>query len=115
MSFIVSTAGSGAGGLGYGQTWQNKTASRALDTLYTNSTGKPIQIIVAVDTSTPGGGPSLVINGILCVAWTTYGPATQTICKNALWGIVPIGATYKEQSPGSGIGCILLGWWELTS
>jgi hypothetical protein len=33
------------GGVGDGQTWQNLTASRSAGTTYTNSTGKPIQII----------------------------------------------------------------------
>jgi len=34
------------GGLGYGQTWQNVTASRASGTTYTNTTGKPIMVSV---------------------------------------------------------------------
>jgi len=32
------------GGIGYGQSWQDLTASRALNTVYTNTTGKPIQL-----------------------------------------------------------------------
>ena len=36
---------------GVGQTWQDVTASRALGTTYTNSTGKPIQVSVVVKDS----------------------------------------------------------------
>jgi hypothetical protein len=37
-----------ATGIGYSQTWQNVTGSRALGTTYTNSTSKPIMVNVSV-------------------------------------------------------------------
>lgn len=36
------------GSLGYGQTWQNLTGSRALSTTYYNTTGKPIQLSISL-------------------------------------------------------------------
>ena len=35
-----------AGGIGVGQTWQDVTGSRISNTIYQNTTGKPIQIII---------------------------------------------------------------------
>lgn len=43
--YVAANAG---GGVGVGQTWQNLTGSRAFDTSYRNTTGKPIQILVSV-------------------------------------------------------------------
>jgi len=37
------------GGLGYSQTWQNVSASRATNITYTNTTGKPILVKVAIN------------------------------------------------------------------
>ena len=49
--------------LGYGQTWQDVTASRAIGTTYTNTTGKPIQLSVNIVHNSSGGGSSLSVNG----------------------------------------------------
>jgi hypothetical protein len=38
--------------IGVGQTWQNMIASRAAGTTYTNTTGRPIQIVVCATTAT---------------------------------------------------------------
>lgn len=46
--------------LGVGQTWQNVTASRALATTYTNSTGRPIQLYIIGDLN----GTILTIGGV---------------------------------------------------
>ena len=43
----ASTASLSLAEIGVGQTWQDVTSSRALDTVYTNSTGKPIQVQVS--------------------------------------------------------------------
>ena len=61
-----STAASG--GLGIGQTWQNVTASRAVGTNYTNSTGNPIMVAM---TGVPGF--SVLVNGstIGYMSWVT--------------------------------------------
>jgi hypothetical protein len=52
--------------IGVGQTWQNMTASRSPGTTYTNTTGRPIQILVRLETYTLGTGSTyttLTING----------------------------------------------------
>lgn len=72
-------------GLGIGQNWQDVTASRAVNTTYTNSTGKPMQVSVDVT-----GGVSLSnfqINGINAVrlnAGTRY----------QIFAIIPVNGTY---------------------
>lgn len=81
--------------IGYGQTWQDVTASRALGTTYTNSTGKPIMICVFAYGANPAQTLSLrvVINGVntyIAVdnnSTNTGTPAGTTIIQS--------GATYK--------------------
>lgn len=88
-----STAVQSDAGLGYTQTWQNLTASRALNTTYTNSTGRPI--LVGVYTYT--GGPNyveLVINGNV-VSVSSGGTVTY---EGGVYGVVPVGATYRATS-----------------
>lgn len=102
--------------IGVGQTWQDVTASRALDTTYTNSTGRPISILV-----TPNGynGTSrswvfFTVNG------TNYGQtytndyySSTNLTPGVLMvtGIVPAGATYKITSGGA--ASTLQQWSEL--
>jgi hypothetical protein len=52
--------GSAANAIGVSQTWTDVTASRTSGTSYTNSTGKPIMVLVSGGTATV----SYVINGI---------------------------------------------------
>lgn len=47
--------------IGYGQTWQDVTASRAVATTYYNTTGKPIQVSIIGKHATAGGLISLAI------------------------------------------------------
>jgi hypothetical protein len=53
--------------IGYSQTWQNLTSSRASGTTYTNSTGKPIQISIVINATGTGQG-TIVINGVTAVS-----------------------------------------------
>jgi hypothetical protein len=48
--------------LGYGQTWQSVAGSRANNTTYYNTTGKPIYVAIFL-TTTSGSGASLRVNG----------------------------------------------------
>lgn len=83
----------GVGDIGVGQTWQNVTSSRALDTTYTNTTGRPIQIAAQA-------GPSSAMHTALVVS---VGGATVYTAYSAAPGvyigapnvIVPPGATYR--------------------
>ena len=87
--------------LGYGQTWQNVTGSRAFSTTYYNSTGRPILINLTVTTT--GAVNTATVNGVT---------AAQTYPSVNSWGtitfIVPIGGSYSVTS-GSSLGL----WSEL--
>ena len=77
---------------GQGQTWQNVTASRALSTTYTNSTGRPIFVSYSTNPGTASNTPIITINGSISVRGT-LGVATGTgaIYVSAL---IPSGDTY---------------------
>jgi hypothetical protein len=80
-----STSVQGDAGIGYGQTWQVVTGSRAYGTTYTNSTGKPIQILVA--NSTYSSYISISINGSTITSGGIGGGNLSTI--------IPNGSTYN--------------------
>lgn len=87
---------------GSGQSWQDVTASRALATTYTNSTGAPIMVSLS---STLGSGVafSLLIDAtIVQQASVTSSASEQNLCA-----IVPNGSTYRAT------GGTLQRWWEL--
>lgn len=50
MGLTVQSAlgGGSGGGVGVGQTWQNVAGSRAVDTSYQNTTGKPIVAMITI-------------------------------------------------------------------
>lgn len=79
--------------VGFEQSWQNLTASRAAATNYTNSTGKPIQ--VAIRSGTPA--PAITVDGVAVDA----GSGTVAAV------IVPNGSVYNL-STGT-----LISWFEL--
>jgi hypothetical protein len=85
--------------LGVGQTWQNLTASRALNTTYTNTTGKPIAVSIGGGQS--GGSVDLIINGVT-MGGTALGNQSQ------VFGVVPVGATYSTTT-----GTNYNYWYEL--
>ena len=79
---------------GSGQSWQTMTGSRAINTSYTNSSGKPISVIVGFTSNSAAGfGGSVVIDGVTLPAQTYH--AANAGYVNTLTFIVPIGATYK--------------------
>lgn len=91
--------------LGYGQTWQNVTGSRALGTTYYNTTGKPIFISVHVTLS--AGAASLSVNGIQAgYVATTTGVAGQL----TMTAIVPANGDYTATNVSS---ASLSTWTEL--
>jgi hypothetical protein len=105
VDFIVVSGsggggGGGSGGLGFGQTWQNLTASRAANQTYTNATESPIQISITVG----GAGTSeLSVNAV---------PIARENPNNGLGqisAIIPPGANYSlfQASPSISI------WAEL--
>ena len=74
--------------IGYGQTWQNVSASRAQATNYTNSTGKPI--MVNIYTAVAGGAGTVTVGG----AVAAYN-AGSIYAYNQFSVIVPNGLTYS--------------------
>ena len=92
-------------GLGVGQTWTNVTSSRANNVVYTNSTGKPIAVMVSTGMSTNErmqtfiGSNQIADDGIS----TAYGGVANSSFT------VPNGITYKINMS---LGTIVL-WWEL--
>lgn len=86
--------------LGYGQTWQNVSGSRATATTYYNTTGKPIVVIV-----TAGLGSNLqpTVNGVSL----SVSAANSASNRNAVTFIVPPGGNYSMDVP------TIVGWVEL--
>ncbi len=100
---LTGTASSLNAGIGVGQTWSNVTASRALSTTYTNSTGKPIQVSITINGS-GAGSSTLTIGGV-----ALYN-AAHSASANGFWSaIVPAGATYSITATSATLG----GWAEL--
>lgn len=91
------------GSLGYGQTIQNVTASRANNTTYTNTTGKPIFVNASLQSSVAANAVVGTINGVSFQA--SVGPNAGNSAAIAF--IVPPGATYSISIPSFSA----LGYW----
>lgn len=96
------------GGIGYGQTWQDVTASRASGTTYTNTTTKPIQVNISAAMDGVGVRISLAINGVAVDGQAAY--AVNAIC--AISAIIPPGNTYALSGSGGSVAS-LTKWYEL--
>lgn len=86
--------------LGWGQTWQNVTGSRTLNTVYTNTTGRPIAVSVIANLS--GSTVGLNVDGLSVVTQgsTAAGPGN-------VFAIVPNNSTYQL------VGVSPASWFEL--
>lgn len=106
---IQNPATSVSAGIGYGQTWQNLTASRAFGTTYTNSTGKPIVLNIFFGTASSNTSVNLFIslNG-----GTAFVIGSAQYANGAPGGvtsfIVPPGTTYNLTGAS-----LLANWYEL--
>ena len=89
---------------GIGQTFQDVTASRALGTTYTNSTGKPILISVTVNGVNDYGTTTLTVDGVAAarVSNSTQYGQTKNICY-----VIPPSSTYSV------VGSPIMLWTEL--
>lgn len=87
-------------GLGYNQTWSKP--SRSAGTTYTNSTSKPIFVLISIGGSLSGSGNfSVIVSGttILSTSYnTTAGGSFQPYQASF---IVPAGATYRVTTSGN--------------
>lgn len=99
-------SGQDVGAVGVGQTWQNVTASRAANTTYTNSTGKPIQVSVSAAVTSGRLDLYLTIGGVTAARSTSSASSEP----NCVYGIVPNGATYSFSPSG---GFTIVNWAEL--
>ncbi len=98
--------------IGYSQTWQNVTGSRALGTTYYNTTGRPIMFAVYVNGS---GGFILAtvsgfINGVNIIFNGAASGTAGGVSSPSFTLIVPPGATYGAANAG---GATLQTWFEL--
>lgn len=98
VSFITQHAPDN--GIGTGQTTTNVIGSRSAGVTYTNSTGKPIEVSIAIYRVASSGAATLTVDGVVKGMWSCTGTndvgTTQTISV-----IVPDGSTYRLSSGGA--------------
>ncbi len=90
--------------IGEGQSWASYP-SRAVSTVYTNSTGRPIVVQIVADV-TVAGNIIGAVDGV--TAYIGYGTVNQFHCVTL---VVPPGSTYQVYPSGSTIG--VFSWCEL--
>jgi len=76
--------------IGVGQTWQSLTGSRALETTYTNTTGRPIQVNITPAQGASGRG-NMIVGGVVVGSYQS----NQVTYSATISAIVPAGATYR--------------------
>jgi len=93
---------------GVGQAWSNVTGSRAGSTTYTNSTGRPIQVLVTTNALANAFSPSAVFFTD-SVERSRYMHPQSTIASDMCSSItVPVGATYRVELTN----CTIAKWSE---
>lgn len=91
------------------QSWQNVVASRALSTTYTNSTGRPIFVVVSLLQATSSATTiQVTLNGSIVLFGNT---ATTLNHATAISFLVPAGDTYNVTYAGA--AATLDKWAEL--
>ena len=92
--------------LGVGQTWQDLTASRVADTVYTNSSLKTIFLAIEVDAQASTANPRTFIK-IAGSPIFDFAAVSGGTLRSTQFAAVPAGATYELQNPLS-----IVKWWE---
>ena len=77
--------------LGYGQTWQDVSSSRASRATYTTTTGKPITVVVSIRDVDVFSGVLVTVAGVVIIDVDDVGASGTTPCTF----IVPTGSTYS--------------------
>lgn len=97
--------------IGVGQTWKNMTTSRVNSTTYTNTTGRPIALLVRYKSNTTNNLIAIegFVDGVSIIKDTRNAASTAYYCQ--LNFIVPNGATYRVSRATSFIS--LDTWLEL--
>lgn len=93
-------------GPGVRQTWQDVTSTRAVATTYTNSTGKPISVMMNIATNSTGTSATFTIDSVIVGHWFNDGGRTSPSEF-----IVPAGSTYRLALVAGSIG--ITKWAEL--
>ena len=95
--------------IGDGQSWTDVTSSRSANTVYTNSTGRPILVSVGLE----------IVAGAATVNWFYVGSVIVAMIKNTSAElatttsfIVPNGARYKHQYQS--VSPTISNWSELS-
>ena len=90
---------SSVGGIGDGQTWQNQSGVKSVNTTYTNTTGKPIMVSISQAST---GQQNIYING------NQIAQISQNATNSSGYAfIVPNGDTYRIDTNQPSW------WWEL--
>ncbi|KAF1024423.1 MAG: hypothetical protein GAK29_02583 [Acinetobacter bereziniae] len=90
-------------GLGVDQNWIDMSSSRTRDTVYTNNTGKPIQVSIAIPTNS-GYNANLYCDNQIVSEWLQ-----QSNGSFSLSAIIPNGSNYKLTTNYSGAP---FRWWK---
>ena len=105
------------GGLGIGQSWSNP--SRAVNTDYTNSTGKPIQVIVSLVSQNNAGtgavtSASALVGGVQIAFGQNSDSSGFYTAPITFSFIVPASSIYRVNISNSGSTTSLQNWAELS-
>jgi len=100
-----------AADIGVGQTWQDVTATRAVGSIYTNTTGRPIAVsVVMANTLAASSFTALFyVNGVLVEQEYDVAANGVGYTGASVGAIVPNGASYQA----AGMQASLIGWREL--
>lgn len=93
---------------GVGQSWQDVTGSRSKNVVYTNNTGKPIEVAIKVGYSDSDGGLTVTVGGVNIGNVQGNAPSGSGYWQTALNFTVPNTVVYSV-SGGSNV----FGWSEL--
>jgi hypothetical protein len=95
-------------GLGAAQSWQDMSASRAINTTYTNTTGRPIIVTASMTSTTASCNAMIIINGVTTIYGSSVGATGQWMTISA---VVPNGVTYRI-AVSAGTGTIAANTWR---
>ena len=93
---------------GYAQSWQDVTGSRSKNVVYTNNTGKPIEVAIKVAYADNDGGLTVTVGGVDIGKVRGNAPSGDGYWETALNFTVPNTSVYSV-SGGSNV----FGWAEL--
>lgn len=93
---------------GVGQSWQDVTASRAKNVVYTNNTGKPIEVAIKVAYADDDGGLTVTVGGVDIGKVQGNAPSGTGYWQTTFNFTVPNLTTYLVSG-----GSDVFGWSEL--